>query len=43
MIRVGLHNEALYYGQQQKILFTESSENLGCLFSFKNDKVVWQP
>ena len=33
MICVGLHNEALYYGQQQNILFMESTENWGCLFS----------
>ena len=34
IICVGLHNEALYFGQQQKIHFMGSTENLDCLFSF---------
>ena len=43
MICVGLHNEVLYYGQQMNILFIESTELLGSLFSFQNDKQVGQP
>jgi len=43
LICLDLYNKALYYGQQQIILFIEFTEHLGSLFSYQNDEVVLQP